>query len=130
MPARDAAPAGEAREGQPVQDEGIDGEQHDQRELGLQLGVGEVVGALDRALPDDRRAGRVEDDERDDDDAGDEFVRRRNARAVLRQLGQQAEIGGDDGAERRRCGEQVREDEQDREHVARPYPPPRRRDGD
>ncbi len=45
MPARDAAAARQAREGQAVQDEGVDRQQHDQDHLGLQLGIGEVVGA-------------------------------------------------------------------------------------
>ena len=72
MPARDAATARQARKGQPVQDERIDREQHDQRQLGLELGVGEVVGAIEHALPDDGCAGGIEDEERDDDDAGDE----------------------------------------------------------
>ena len=56
MPARDATTARQARECQPVQDERVDRQQHDQHELGLQLRVGEVVGALEQAVARRARA--------------------------------------------------------------------------
>ena len=108
-PARDATAARETREGEPVQDERIERQQHDQHQLGLQLRIGEVVGAIERAQERRwRRPVSVEDGERDDDDAGDEFVRRRDPHAVLRELRQEPQVGRDDGAERDRGGEQVR----------------------
>ena len=114
VPARHAPAARQAREGHVVQDEGVQRQQHDQADLGLQLRVVEVVGALAEALDDDRAAGDVEQQQRQHDDAGDERVRRRDPDLVLGELREQPQVGRDDGAERHRSREQVSEDQ---EHV-------------
>ena len=85
-PARDAAAARQPREGDAMEHDGVDRQQRDEQDLHQQLRVDQIVGALEQAMADDRRAGDPEDEQCDHHQARDELVRRRDPDPVLGEL--------------------------------------------